>query len=983
MEQEEQIDFQALRAKFQQEEFILKKPKIKPVLPEKPNVVSPPQSPSHYLPSGARPSLLTTINQNLERKTLFAPRVVFKDDLKESKKPLINNKDKSEGKLKGGKHKTFKGSRENLLEDSVDQKKVNNKDKTLPLVAPVTQKESTAELVPAAPPPKVTTEKKKPFSLFKKPKRDSVLISADPILDTPSSDIAGPAPLIPVPSESGRETLPNSTSEPHLPDNPTLPDHSADVEMTPTSTTLESLAFNLPPPLIPESPSPEIPSWNSEIPPEIENLTLPVSSQDEGITSPPSVSPPLPPSCVISGSPSLVSSPSPSPPEPEITSEIGKDAIYIPAVEKPPSPATNPPSVPPSPKPERPVSALSALERAEDMSPGRRTPPGDQRIFNALQKARKKTNSPLISDIHSYSVTPPPEESSQCQSPTESLPELPPIDYEDLSALLSKPAPVNGIDHRQLSPPLQDITEGPDPVSELLVIPPPPPKMTISDNGPLNSSVEEPAILNSASLSEFIPPPVMEVNDVPAPLEFSETYTPDVPEVNNVASDVPNLKLQGSELEYEMYPGPDVTDGFDPPKVHSNGITVPQTEIHTETPYGGISQMNELPESSHALNRDLQQASEPQPENDVYQSTENVYEYIATPDGDKKKVKTKVKKHKEPKNPYVESMPVTVQEKTKTGRFGKSEKKAAAEGPDEKELKKKEKQRLEKEKKELKEKQEREKKEQKEREKRENEMKKKFKITGQEDALYQARVVVTAKGRKTDLPVKAGETISIIRTANCPKGKWLARDSSNSYGYVAVDHVELDIKEMLELGRKTLPRSKNNFTEPDGTRMISHVSNHYQLPGESFTDDSEEWSGDDDEPLSSPTSTQAVQGHNRTFSMPDVGNKDLSVNHQHSHSDMGHDSSHNQALQKLSTFFRSQKSPEPAASTNEPVTSNTSVLEEAPHVPAEQQTSYTAGSVNVAEEANHTPEAVSAEVTDFVADTLILPPPVMYADGAE
>lgn len=29
------------------------------------------------------------------------------------------------------------------------------------------------------------------------------------------------------------------------------------------------------------------------------------------------------------------------------------------------------------------------------------------------------------------------------------------------------------------------------------------------------------------------------------------------------------------------------------------------------------------------------------------------------------------------------------------------------------------------------------------------------------------------------------------------------------------------------------------------------------------------------------------------------------------------------------------------------------------------------------------PEAVSAEVTDFVADTLILPPPVMYADGAE
>lgn len=318
--------------------------------------------------------------------------MVFKDDPKKSKKPLIDDKDKSEGKRKGGKHKTLKGSRENLLKDSVDQKKVNKKDKTLPSVVPVTQKESTAELVPAAPPPKVTTEKKKPFNLFKKSKRDSVLISADPILDTPSSDIAGLAPLLPVTSESGGETKPNSTSEPHLPDNPTLPDYSADVEMSPTSTTLESFAFNLPPPLIPESPPPEIPILTSEIPPEIENPTFPVSSQDEAITSPPSVSPPLPPSCVISGSPSLVSSPSPSPPEPEITSEIGKDDIYITAVEKLPSLATNPPSVPPSPKPERPVSALSALERAEDMSPGKRTPPGDQRIFNALQNARKKTN---------------------------------------------------------------------------------------------------------------------------------------------------------------------------------------------------------------------------------------------------------------------------------------------------------------------------------------------------------------------------------------------------------------------------------------------------------------------------------------------------------------------------------------------------------------------------------------------------------------
>lgn len=46
--------------------------------------------------------------------------------------------------------------------------------------------------------------------------------------------------------------------------------------------------------------------------------------------------------------------------------------------------------------------------------------------------------------------------------------------------------------------------------------------------------------------------------------------------------------------------------------------------------------------------------------------------------------------------------------------------------------------------------------------------------------MYEATVTVTTKGRKNDLPVKNGELISIIRTTNCPKGKWLARDSSNN-----------------------------------------------------------------------------------------------------------------------------------------------------------------------------------------------------------
>lgn len=52
-------------------------------------------------------------------------------------------------------------------------------------------------------------------------------------------------------------------------------------------------------------------------------------------------------------------------------------------------------------------------------------------------------------------------------------------------------------------------------------------------------------------------------------------------------------------------------------------------------------------------------------------------------------------------------------------------------------------------------------------------------VTGEEEPMYHAKVVVTRKVRKNDLPVKSGDTVGIIRTTSCPKGKWLARDGSN------------------------------------------------------------------------------------------------------------------------------------------------------------------------------------------------------------
>ncbi|KAI5104648.1 hypothetical protein C0J45_6274 [Silurus meridionalis] len=136
---------------------------------------------------------------------------------------------------------------------------------------------------------------------------------------------------------------------------------------------------------------------------------------------------------------------------------------------------------------------------------------------------------------------------------------------------------------------------------------------------------------------------------------------------------------------------------------------------------------------------------------------------------------------------------------------------------EEKEARKREKQRLE-----------REKKEQKEKEKRENEMKKKFKITGQEEPMYHARVLLASKLRKHDLQVKSGDTVSIIRTTNCPKGKWLARDSQNMYGYISVMNVELNMKEMLELGKRASQAIGRGHGEADTLSLSSSV-NHEAL----------------------------------------------------------------------------------------------------------------------------------------------------------
>lgn len=368
------MDFQALRARFQEKEDLLKPPKAKPALPEKPKVLPPPplvhtQTTPHYLPAGARPSLLSSINQTLDGKS--APRVVFKEEKKESKTPLLSTgtkKEKSDAKLKKKekekeKDKGAKSNKEKVYEELAEPKpkKENGKEKKFHIGG---HKESTAELVPAATPPPKTATFMKGFLGFKKSKKDLAEAVADPILDTPSSDASGTLPLIPIPLDSGdieapappKVLLPNVQPLPEV----AMPATSASPEVAP------------PLPLFPDIPAPQVHTLEIETPQQTETPALydPIStSQTQFIPDPPAVAPTPPPINMIPDSPSPVPVSSPSPTEPEFPAMENTFEVLPPPVLDP---------------------VLSALERAEDMSPARKTHPCDSRIFNALEKARKK-----------------------------------------------------------------------------------------------------------------------------------------------------------------------------------------------------------------------------------------------------------------------------------------------------------------------------------------------------------------------------------------------------------------------------------------------------------------------------------------------------------------------------------------------------------------------------------------------------------------
>ncbi|KAJ8005926.1 hypothetical protein DPEC_G00122960 [Dallia pectoralis] len=100
---------------------------------------------------------------------------------------------------------------------------------------------------------------------------------------------------------------------------------------------------------------------------------------------------------------------------------------------------------------------------------------------------------------------------------------------------------------------------------------------------------------------------------------------------------------------------------------------------------------------------------------------------------------------------------------------------------------------------------EQERKLQKAREKKEQEARRKYKLSEQIEVIQRAKAHSDCKGGKSDLPLKQGETIDIIRINDNPDGCWLARNSEGNYGYVRIKSVDIDYSLLKRSSRISLP----------------------------------------------------------------------------------------------------------------------------------------------------------------------------------
>ncbi|XP_051951732.1 proteoglycan 4-like isoform X2 [Xyrauchen texanus] len=1043
MDQDESMDFKMLKARFQGEKGL--KIQTKPSIPEKPKTIT---SPSTKINN----PFISSINAAVQKGTLHAPRVVFKDNKNLShqlsppwgskakeKHPinnseLLNKNQKKEGDIfkqalkdrnlplvlpgppkKFGTPEPEPSPLTPLSVSSTPKKFVFNTRKT---VKDVNDKANTVETptpdcltpdsfapshqAPASPSltanaltesiPVVPTALVPPSVLAERPQVPSIPAPSIPARGIPARGInalSSPESVIPKPSFPTPVIPPRAAPKPEIskPEAPisNRPDPAPpkpDINLVSLSEVFpsseESPPFDftdIPPPVIPDEdfpdgdysdqamPSPAIRTSITPVPrsPAVSRTDIPAQLTHPEVSLEPLVKPliftPAPVSVVAASPPPAVHTP--VAPVEELLKNV--KALTDTRADKTEVDESSTKS----------HLALSTLARAEEMAPIKWTTPQDNRVFNLLEKAKRKSTmgqllttpenttplekaSPEVGlpetatpKMGQLDLAPLEKALPQLATTVKTLPEeaptvpedptfkLPAIDYVDHAHLPPKTLPpetaqVNGLDHRVLT------------VVKPVNPPRPPPRKPLPDTPVVELPLKKP-----------IQPPAKDLHIPTIPAETLETHEDsqfdnsfgkasfdDVEEYNYYA--VPTLRSPLVPLS--------ASDSKKPVSIHEKTFleqsspkhqTVEVERDNGEVDCGSVNTSSSKPDTQAAIYQESPVNQDGLSPSGTTESSDNIYEDLANKKG---KILKNKKQKGPPKNPYADTA-TAMEETPKKVLFSR---KNSAKAADEKELKKKEKQR-EKEKEKEK---ERERKEQKEKEKKENEIKKRFKIKGQEEPIYYVKVIEDCKGSKTDLPVKVGDTVSIIRTNKCPKGKWLAKDSDNKYGYVPVESVNLNISGIMELGKMTTATNRSNgngHRDGEVTSSGSRISDHYAMNHESFSDDSEEWTGDEDEEYASQTEIAHI-GLNQTQATPTRGPVQLTE----SDGNYMHVQANKEALQKLATFFTQPKTPSQALPEN-----NTPKMQASkPEIP---------GYLNKEDDVE-------------VSDLQILPPPDLYSD---
>ncbi|XP_028283886.1 uncharacterized protein LOC114450135 [Parambassis ranga] len=848
------INFKALRAKFQEEALLVQSKNGRPAVAEKPKKLPP--------PGGHCSFMVSTINIAVENKTPVVPRVIFRDGLRASggKRPISFPPHPQQT------------SPSYQLTNGDGTVRHSFKDQYMPLVLPVRPLKDHKTEHPAKKEHKLESEpvkeifpqskiKKKGLLLpFKSAKTSKAYVEngeeptyAD--LTTRPCIAPGELPLVEkqtaedgVSLQSDQSTAECQLSSPEIPLTPPSAETCVDSDNKIMSTLERAKKkFSRRQMLISAKPknlhSPDYSSKNKVFPSPPKNI-------DSVGTYPPIPAPVcLPPLACISARPFFKA-------KPAMEKQFGKDKVKHPSLK---TSEPHPPCVPLK-KPLPDLRTLGPLPA----KPAR--PP-----LVVLSGYRAPTFCEVSLD-HSQAPSKEPEpEHPPILNPVLDTPEFPDFESSEMETAEGEAINIAALELEALDLVSTDVhtavdfgvINGEGPQSDL----------SASDLGEASESciIQD---LNIGNLN-IIP---LDPASFPEPINLSEFPEAAVPEQWSQSEDVP-------------------ADCF--PNAHSE-----ETDL-------GAAQCLPVPEETElsslaTSNSRIQTHPGEYQQDDCYETYENIYEDVE--DINRFTMGQNSRKRKAGlKNPYADNHPMEDACINKwprnpwgsaSGEHGHSAhnhvhslKEHQSPTADHKEQKKREKHRLEK-----------EKKEQREREKKENEMKKKFKVTGEEEPMYHAKVMVASKVRKNDLPVKSGDTVSIIRTTNCPKGKWLARDANHKYGYISVMNVELNIKEMLELGKKAQAAGRGGNLEGDTISIGSRSSSHPVLTS-SFTDDSEEWACEDE--MLSP-SNESHSFPQQTDSLPEMSC--VHADAQHTLSDANLEDMHTQtrheALQKLAIFFQ-------------------------------------------------------------------------------